>query len=95
MQAKTKARPEPRRGQKRESTQLLIDLEVEVTSTVPVVSGSASIQGGSRSSMDVLVDSCAVVSTIVEDIVPESRLPILVQLDRCTSMKARPHNSRN
>ena len=32
-QAKTMARSEPRRGQKRENTQLLTDLEEEVTST--------------------------------------------------------------
>ena len=41
LEAKTKARLEPRRGQKRESTRLLPVLEEEVTSTVPVASGSA------------------------------------------------------
>ena len=48
-QAKMRARLEPRRGQKLESTQLVVDLEEEVTST---------IQGGSSSSADVPVDSC-------------------------------------
>ena len=43
-QAKTNARLEPRSGQKRESTQPLPDLEEEVTSTVPVESGSAPIE---------------------------------------------------
>ena len=40
----TKARLEPRRGQKRAGTQLFSDLEEEVMLTVPVVSGSAPIQ---------------------------------------------------
>ena len=43
-QAKTRARLEPRRSQKRESTQLLPGLVEEVASTVPVESGSASSQ---------------------------------------------------
>ena len=46
-QAKTKARLEPRRGQKRESTQPLRDLVEEVehaTSTVPVVCGSSIVE---------------------------------------------------
>ena len=53
-QANSQARLEPRRGQKRESTQPLPDLEEEVTSTVPVASAPAPIQGGSSSSADVL-----------------------------------------
>ena len=71
-QAKTKARLEPWRGQKRESTQLLPNLEEEVdntTLTVLVVCGSAPIQGGSSSSADVHVDSSAAVSMSVEDMV--------------------------
>ena len=44
LEPQAKARPEPRRGQKRESTQPLPDLEEEVTLTVPVASGSAPIQ---------------------------------------------------
>ena len=44
--AKTKARLEPRKGPKRESTQPLADQEEEVTSTVPVVSGFAPMQRG-------------------------------------------------
>ena len=43
-QAKTKARLEPKRGQKRENTQPLLELEEKGTSTV---------QGGSSSSADV------------------------------------------
>ena len=53
-QAKTRARLQPRRGQKRERTQPHPDLEEEVTSTVPVESGSAPIPGGFSSSADVL-----------------------------------------
>ena len=71
-QAKTKARLEFRRGQKRESTQPLQDLEEEVTSTVPVVSGSAPIQGGSISSTDVPVNSSGAASMSVEDMVQTS-----------------------
>ena len=71
-QAKTKARLEPRRGQKRESTQLFPDLEEEVPSKVPVVSGSAPIQGGSSSSTDVPVNSSVAASMSVEDMVPTS-----------------------
>ena len=70
--AKTKARLEPRRGQKRESTQLVPDLEEEVTSKVPVVSGSAPIQGGSTSSTDVPVNSSVAASVSVEDMVQTS-----------------------
>ena len=66
-QAKTKARLEPRRCQKRESTQLLPDLEEEVTSTVLVASGSAPIQGGSSSSADVLINSSVATSMSIED----------------------------
>ena len=60
-QAKTKVRLEPRRGLKRESAQPLPDLEEEVTSTVPVVSGSAPIQGGSSWSTDFLANSSVAV----------------------------------
>ena len=62
-QAKTKARLEPRRGQKRESTQPLPELEVEVTSI---------IQGGSTSSADVRVNSSVAASVSVEDMVQTS-----------------------
>ena len=55
-QAKTKVRLEPR-GQKRDSMQLLPDLEDEVTSTVPVESSCAPLQGGSSSSADVPFNS--------------------------------------
>ena len=68
-QAKTRARLDPRRDQKCESTQLLTDLEEEVTSTVLVKSGSAPVQGGSSPRADVLVDSCVATSVSVEDIV--------------------------
>ena len=64
-QAKTKAKLTPKRGQKPESTQSLLDLEEEVTSTVPVVSGSAPIRGASSSSTDVLVNSSVAASVIV------------------------------
>ena len=57
-QAKTRARLEPRRGQKRESTQLFQELEKECTST---------IQGSSNSSADVPVDSSVAASVSVED----------------------------
>ena len=59
LRAEGKKSPElePRRGQKRESTHPLPDLEEEVTSTVPVESGPAPIQGGSSSSADVPVNS--------------------------------------
>ena len=50
-QAKTQAKREPRSGRKRESTQLLPDLEDEVTSTVLVVSGSAPIQARAQARM--------------------------------------------
>ena len=59
-QAKTKARLEPRRGQKCERTQPLPELEEEVTST---------IQGSSSSNADVLVDSSVATSVSVEDMV--------------------------
>ena len=52
------SRLEPRRGLKRESTQSHPDLQEEVEKTpltVPVVCGSAPIQGGSSSSADVPV----------------------------------------
>ena len=106
-QAETKAGLESRRGQKRESTNLIPDLEEEVdntTWTVLDVCGSAPIQGGSSSSTDVLVVSLAAVSIIVEGTnqsmsvfrrMLESNLRILVQLDRCASMRARPETSRN
>ena len=68
-QTKTKARLEPKRGQKRESTQPLPDLEEDVTSTVPVVSGSAPIQGGSSSSTNVPVNSSMAASVSVKDMV--------------------------
>ena len=71
-QAKTKARLEPRRGQKCESTQSLLDLEEEVentTLTVIVVCCSPPKQGSSSSSTHVFVDSSAAVSMSVEDIV--------------------------
>ena len=61
-----------RRGQKRESTQLLPDLEEKVTSTVPVASGSTPIQGGSGSSTDVLVNSTVATSVSVQDMVQTS-----------------------
>ena len=64
-QAKTKATLEPRRGQKRASTQPLPDLEGEVTSTVPVVSGSSS-------NPDVPVDSSVAASMSVEYMVQTS-----------------------
>ena len=69
-QAKTRVRPEPRRGQKRESTQPLTDLQEEVTSTVPVESGAAPIQGSW--SADVPVDSSVGTSVSVEDTVQTS-----------------------
>ena len=59
-------------GQKRERTQPLPDLEEEVEKTalsVPVLRGSAPIQGGSSSSTDVPVVSSAAVSMSVEDMV--------------------------
>ena len=59
-QAKTRVRLEPRRGQKRESTQLLPNLEEEVTST---------IQGGSSSSAYIFVESSEATSVSVEDMV--------------------------
>ena len=59
-QAKTRARLEPRWGQKRESTQLFQELEEEGTST---------IEGGSSSSADVPVDSSVAASVSVEDMV--------------------------
>ena len=65
-QAKTKVRLEPRRGLKRESAQPLPDLEEEVTSTVPVVSGPAPIQGGSSWSTDFLANSSVAASVSVE-----------------------------
>ena len=71
-QAKTRARLEPRRGQKRESTQPLPDLEEEVMSSVPVESGSAPIQGGLSSSADVPVNSSVATSLSVEDTVQSS-----------------------
>ena len=85
-QAKTGARLEPRRGQKRESTQLLPDLEEEVSSTVPLKSGSAPFQGGWSSSADVLVDS-SVATSVSTWCTPmylflrllESNLSVLVQ----------------
>ena len=58
-QAKTRARPEPRRGQKGESTRLF-QLEKEGTST---------IQGSSSSSADVPVGSSMAASVSVEDMV--------------------------
>ena len=93
-----KARLEPKRGQKRESTQPLPDLEEEVMSTVLVVSGSSPIQGGSSSSPDVLVNSSVTASVSVEDMVQTSVTlsstvgiirSVLVQLQHCASMKAR------
>ena len=72
-------RPEPRRGQKRESTQLLPDLEEEVTSTVPVVSGSAPIQGGPSSRTDVLVNSSVAASVSADDMVQTS-VPCCIRL---------------
>ena len=59
-QAKTRARLERRRGQKRESTQPLAELEEEVTPT---------IQGGASSSADVPVDASVAASVRVEDMV--------------------------
>ena len=73
-QAKTRARLEPRSGQKRESKQPLPDLEEEVTSTVLVESGSDPIQGGSSSSADVPVNSSVATSVSVEDMVQTSDL---------------------
>ena len=67
-QDKTRARLEPRRGQKRESTQPLTDLEEEVTSTISVVSGPAPIRRGSSSSADVPVDSSVATSVSIEDV---------------------------
>ena len=71
-QAKTRARLEPRRGQKRQSTRLLPDLEEEVeytTLTVPVLCGSAPIEGGSTSGTDVPVNSSVATSVSVMDMV--------------------------
>ena len=102
-QAKTRARLEPRWGQKRESSQPLPDLEEEVTSTVPVESGSAPIQGGSSSSADVLVHSSVASSVSVEDMVQTSDLisaTVGIQptsagtVDRVASMKAEPKTLR-
>ena len=73
-QAKTRGRLEPRRGPKRESTQHLPDLEEEVSSTVPVESGSAPIQGGSTLGADAPVDSSVATSVSVEDTVQTSVL---------------------
>ena len=70
--AKTSARLQPRRGQKRERTQPHPDLEEEVTSTVPVESGSAPIPGGLSWSADVLVYSSVATSVSVEDMVQTS-----------------------
>ena len=81
----------------------LEDVE-NTTLTVPVVCDSAPIQGGSSSSTDVPVVSSVTASMSVEDMVQtnvpvfwmlESNLPILVQLDRCASMKARPETSKD
>ena len=90
-QAKTRARVEPRRGQKREITQPL-------TLTVP----SDPILGGSTSSTDVPVNSSVTASVSVEDMVQTSvpvssdvGIPILAQLDRCASMKAKRETLRN
>ena len=77
-QAKTKARLELRRGRERESTQLLPDLEKEVTSTVP-----APIQGNSSSSTGVLVNSSVAASVSVEDVAQTSVLissDVIIQL---------------
>ena len=63
---------EPRRGQKRESTQHLPDLEEEVVNAVPVKSGSAPILGGSSSSADNLVNSSVATNVSVEDMVQTS-----------------------
>ena len=71
-QAKTKARLEPTRGQKFVCALLLPDLWEEVTSTVPVVSGSAPIKGGSSSSTNVPVNSSVGASVRVEDMVRTS-----------------------
>ena len=93
------------RGQKCEGTQLLRDLEEEVTSTVPIVCGSAPIQGVSRSSTDVSVDSSVAVSVSVEAMVQTS-VPVPsnvgIQLSSsgtvgllCFNEKARPETSRS
>ena len=71
-QTNSKASLEPRRGQKRESTQPLPDLEEEVTSTVPVASAPAPIQGGSSSSADVPLNSSVAASVSVEDMAQTS-----------------------
>ena len=106
-QAKTKARLVPRRGQKRESTPPLPDLEEEIentTLTVPVVGGCAPIQGGSNSSTDVHVNSSVATCVSVEDMVQTSvpistsvgiHGPVLVRSDRCVSMEARADTLRN
>ena len=90
LELQAKARLEPRMGQKRGSTQLLPELEEEVTST---------IRGGSSFSADVLVDSSVATSVSVEDMVqtdvPTSasvaNQPARVQLEYFPSMKARPN----
>ena len=104
-QAKTRARLEPRRGPKRESTQPDLEEEVEETTfTVLVVGGTALFEEGSSSSADVPGCSCVAVSVSVEDlfqtISPLRRklrcnFPVLVELDRCASMKAELETSRN
>ena len=67
-------------------------------STVLVVSGSCPIQGGSSSSLDVLVNSSVAASVSVEDMVQTSVTlsstvgiirSVLAQLQHCASMKAR------
>ena len=64
-QAKTKARLEPRRCQKRESAQPLPSLEEEVASIGFIASGSSPIQGGLSSSTDVPVKSSVHISVLI------------------------------